>query len=268
MRSHREAPSSSRLRLGCLKQVCCELDCLRLLLSAGANPSAPDILGGCPLHYAAQLCGAPLAQGAVPGHALRILKELLNAKGTSVHVVDHEGRSPLLWAAAAGSPEAVIALIKAGAHVEAADRDGLTALHCAASRGNTGCIETLITLCGAAVDVIDCNGCTSLHYAATLGHADATSLLLDLDAAPDRQDRKGRTPAHCACAKGQLETVKILANHKANLWIRNIKGDLPLHDAVASGRRELVLYLLQLKDGFINSSGHDGKTLLHIAASP
>ncbi|XP_026477862.1 ankycorbin-like [Ctenocephalides felis] len=247
--------------------VCCELDCLRLLLSAGANPSAPDILGGCPLHYAAQLCGAPLAQGAIPGHALRILKELLNAKSTSVHVVDHEGRSPLLWAAAAGSPEAVIALIKAGAHVEAADRDGLTALHCAASRGNTGCIETLITLCGAAVDVIDCNGCTSLHYAATLGHADATSLLLDLDAAPDRQDRKGRTPAHCACAKGQLETVKILANHKANLWIRNIKGDLPLHDAVASGRRKLVLYLLQLKDGFINSSGHDGKTLLHIAAS-
>lgn len=57
---------------------------------------------------------------------------------------------------------------------------------------------------------LDCNGCTSLHYAATLGHADATSLLLDLDAAPNRQDRKGRTPAHCACAKGQLETVKIL----------------------------------------------------------
>lgn len=67
--------------------------------------------------------------------------------------------------------------------------------------------------------------------------------------------------------KRGLQNIYFAANHKANLWIRNIKGDLPLHDAVASGRRELVLYLLQLKDGFINSSGHDGKTLLHIAAS-
>lgn len=60
--------------------------------------------------------------------------------------------------------------------------------------------------------MIDSNGCSALHYAVTLGHADATRLLLDLEADPNRQDRKGRTPAHCGCAKGQLETVKILGN--------------------------------------------------------
>lgn len=54
---------------------------------------------------------------------------------------------------------------------------------------------------------IDSNGCTALHYAVTLGHADATAMLLDLGADPNRQDRKGRTPAHCGCAKGQFETV-------------------------------------------------------------
>lgn len=53
----------------------------------------------------------------------------------------------------------------------------------------------------------DSNGCTALHYAVTLGHADATYMLLDLGADPNRQDRKGRTPAHCGCAKGQFETV-------------------------------------------------------------
>lgn len=58
--------------------------------------------------------------------------------------------------------------------------------------------------------MIDSNGCSALHYAVTLGHADATRLLLELEADPNRQDRKGRTPAHCGCAKGQLETVKIL----------------------------------------------------------
>lgn len=118
-------------------------------------------------------------------------------------------------------------------------RDGLTALHCAASRGHTECINVLINLCGAPIDLIgkfnlirklfdqkifyimkklielnklnvtktDTNGCTALHYAVTLGHADATYVLLDLGADPNRQDRKGRTPAHCGCAKGQFETV-------------------------------------------------------------
>lgn len=33
-------------------------------------------------------------------------------------------------------------------------RDGLTALHCAASRGHTECIDTLISLCGAPTDLI------------------------------------------------------------------------------------------------------------------
>jgi len=73
-------------------------------------------------------------------------------------------------------------------------RDGLTALHCAASRGHTKCIELLVKLCGAQVDTIDSNGCTALFYAVTLGHADATVKLLDLGADPNRQDRKGRSP--------------------------------------------------------------------------
>lgn len=111
----------------------------------------------------------------------------------------------------------------------------MTALHCAASRGHTECINVLINLCGAPIDLIgnykfysdlkhksfnkknsllyknttDENGCTALHYAVTLGHADATYLLLELGADPNRQDRKGRTPAHCGCARGKFETVML-----------------------------------------------------------
>lgn len=146
-------------------------------------------------------------------------------------------------------------------------RDGLTALHCAASRGHTECIDTLISLCGAHTDLIDTNGCTALHYAVTLGHADATSRLLDLDADPNRQDRKGRTPAHCGCSKGQLETVKLLKERSANLWLRNARGDLPLHEAAASGRKELVQWLLEQRPNTINTTSNDGRSLLHIASS-
>ncbi|XP_058811952.1 uncharacterized protein LOC131676709 isoform X2 [Topomyia yanbarensis] len=249
--------------------VCGEVEALRAVLSAGSDVSVPDINGGSPLHYAAQMCGANY-EGKTPRAsaklALDILNTLLVHPDTSVEVEDKDGRQPLLWAASAGSAKAVLALIKAGAHVESADKDGLTALHCAASRGHTECIDTLINLCGAHTDQIDSNGCTALHYAVTLGHADATSLLLKLEADPNRQDRKGRTPAHCGCAKGQMETVKILHSKKGNLWLRNAKGDFPVHDAASSGRRQLVQWLLAMKPKHINTPSNDGRTLLHIAA--
>ncbi|XP_055373638.1 ankycorbin [Condylostylus longicornis] len=251
--------------------VCGEIEALRSVLQAGASVTKPDINGGSPLHYAAQMCGAhyegKLNQATSSKLALEILAILLNHPQSSVDVTDKDGRQPLLWAASAGSAKAVIALVKAGARVESSDKDGLTALHCAASRGHTECIDTLISLCGAPTDLIDSNGCTALHYAVTLGHADATSRLLDLEADPNRQDRKGRTPAHCGCAKGQLETVKMLKERGANLWLRNAKGDLPLHEAASSGRRELVEWLLDQRPKQVNTTSNDGRTMLHIAAN-
>lgn len=40
------------------KIVCGESEALRAVLNAGADVSMPDINGGTPLHYAAQMCGA------------------------------------------------------------------------------------------------------------------------------------------------------------------------------------------------------------------
>ncbi|KAH8326504.1 hypothetical protein KR067_009280 [Drosophila pandora] len=253
--------------------VCGEVESLRAVLAAGASVAKPDANGGTPLHYAAQMCGAThdskqqASSTASTKLSLEILGILLSHPQSSVDVQDKDGRQPLLWAASAGSAKAVIALVKAGARVESSDKDGLTALHCAGSRGHTECIDTLIGLCGAPTDLIDSNGCTALHYAVTLGHADATARLLDLEADPNRQDRKGRTPAHCGCSKGQFETLKLLKERGANLWLRNAKGDLPLHEAAASGRRELVEWLLSQRPKQVNTTSNDGRSLLHIAAA-
>ncbi|XP_066249413.1 inversin isoform X2 [Euwallacea similis] len=242
--------------------VCGETTALRSVLAAGAPVSTPDVHGGYPLHYAVQMCGGD--KDADLG--LQVLHTLLGHKDVNVSVEDGDKRQPLLWAASAGSAKAILALARAGAIIESSDRDGLTGLHCAASRGHTDCLDTLLTLCGASPDVIDSNGCTALHYAVTLGHADATALLLAHGADPNRQDRKGRSPAHCGCAKGQFETVKLIGGRGANLWMRNARGDLPLHEAAASGRRELVSWLLAMRPSQVNSRNNDGRTPLHMAA--
>ena len=108
-----------------VRLVCGEVEALRSVLSAGANVAIPDVNGGTPLHYAAQMCGAnydgKLGQSGSTKMALEILNILLAHPQSSVDVQDKDGRQPLLWAASAGSAKAVIALVKAGARVESAD---------------------------------------------------------------------------------------------------------------------------------------------------
>jgi len=107
--------------------VCGEIEALRAVLAAGANVAKPDVNGGTPLHYAAQMCGASYDSKLQSNSnssklALEILGILLAHPQTSVDVQDKDGRQPLLWAASAGSAKAVIALVKAGARVESADK--------------------------------------------------------------------------------------------------------------------------------------------------
>lgn len=105
--------------------VCGEIEALRAVLMAGADVSTPDINGGSPLHYAAQMCGANYDDKtgqASSKLALEILNILLKHPKSSVDVADKDGRQPLLWAASAGSENAVLAMIKAGARVESSDK--------------------------------------------------------------------------------------------------------------------------------------------------
>ena len=96
--------------------------------------------------------------------------------GVDILARDREGRDPLLWAAGAGSVSAIGALVREGARVDSQEKDGLTPLHCAASRGHADTISCLVTECGASPSVTDSNGCSPLFYAVTLGHADCTEV--------------------------------------------------------------------------------------------
>ena len=63
--------------------------------------------------------------------------EALIKAGASVKAADKEGRTALMWAARGGNVVAIEALVKAGASVEAADKDGKTALDFAKALSQT-----------------------------------------------------------------------------------------------------------------------------------
>ena len=118
-----------------------------------------------------------------------VLRKLLT-RGADPNVLDKDLRSPILWAASAGSVDAYLALVNYGAKNDSVDKDGLFALHCAASRGHKECLSILISLCGADVNAVDGNGCTALFYTVTLGYLQCTELLLEFGALPDTRDQR------------------------------------------------------------------------------
>ena len=213
------------------------------------------------------MCGPAEDQTSDKSRVFLVVLRKLLARGADPNVEDKDQRPPVLWAASAGSADAFLALVNYGASSDKVDKDGLAALHCAASRGHKECLSILITLCGADVNQRDGNGCTALFYTVTLGYVECSELLLGCGALTDIQDRKGRTPAHCGAAKGQLDTLRLLHSHGGDLAMENNKGELPLMDAVRSGRKDLVRWWLELHEDKVDKANRDGKTALHIAAA-
>jgi len=76
------------------------------------------------------------------------------------------GEPPLIIAARLGRAEALSMLLEGGAGTEGRDRQGRTALHCAARRGDAAMAGALLTDWGAHAMPRDRYGDTPVHVAA------------------------------------------------------------------------------------------------------
>src|SRR6187397_1709110 len=106
--------------------------------------------------------------------------------------------APLADAAMRGDLEAVRTLLKQGVEVNAAQGDGMTALHWAAEQGNVE-MAKLLVFAGAELDAITrIGGHTPLHVAAEAGSGAVVKVLLDGGANPRVTTSTGVTPLHFA----------------------------------------------------------------------
>jgi len=153
--------------------------------------------------------------------------------------------TPVADAARRGDLPALRALVDRGADVNAAQGDGMTALHWAAERGQAEA-ATLLLARGAAVGAVTRIGrYTPLHLAARGGHAAVVAALLAAKADPQALTTTGAVPLHFAAAAGNRDAVSALLDAGAAVDAREPQwGQTPLMFAAAAGRTEVVRALL------------------------
>ncbi len=143
-----------------------DLAAVRALVAKGANVSAPHGDGMTALHYAAQRGDSAM------------VTVLLRAKANVKAVTRIGGYTPLLVAAKTGNGAAVTALIKAGSDANALTTSGASALHFAAGAGDPVSVKALLDK-GVNANLREKEwGQTPLMFAAALGRAEAIRVLI------------------------------------------------------------------------------------------
>jgi ankyrin repeat protein len=154
-----------------------------------------------------------------------------------------DGMTPLAWAAAFGDRTAIVAeLLKRGADPNgAAQTKGPPVLCYFIRHGHRSkslaAVEAVLRA-GARLDASDRDGQTALHVAALVGampshSVRATRMLLDEGANPNLQDDDGRSALHCAVSTISVKTVDLLLAKGASVGLRDREGSTALHRAVA-----------------------------------
>lgn len=180
----------------------CNLPILKLILDAGAKLETP----GNQDHTA--LCVA------VHARQTACISELLRRGASSTVVAYGIGESgatttPLIAAVAAGSSEAVKALLDGGVDPNYVDRYQ-TALFAAVERGPE--LVKLLLAAKAEPNRIDEEGRTPLSYAAEAGKKEVVELLLAAKADPTLADKSERTPLlHAALHHKKEAAMALLA---------------------------------------------------------
>ena len=152
----------------------------------------------------------PLIHAAADGAGARVLRSLAAARA-DLEARDEQKRTALFVAAEVGNAEAVEALGRLGADVNATAYEGFecTPTNIAAQEGFVEVVEVLGRL-GADVNLAVLDGRTPMFEAAEAGHTAVIEALGRLGADVNRASKKGWTPLRIARHKGHSEAVKAL----------------------------------------------------------
>jgi ankyrin repeat protein len=195
----------------------------RHILFNGFGISAVGALWVSVLLHAAP--ASPVADAAQQGNN-GVVRALLK-QAADVNAAQPDGMTALHWAATRDDVELAQMLLYAGANVKATTRiNAYTPLLLAAKNGNRAVMDPLLDA-GADVNVRTSNGTTALMFAAASGNTDAVTVLLDHRADVNAKESvRGLTALMFAAAANRAAVVGVLAKHGADLKATTAVVDL------------------------------------------
>lgn len=170
---------------------------------------------------------APVADAAMRGDTAQV-RQLLR-DGADVNAAQGDGMTALHWAARHGDVSLTRMLLYAGARVDAVTRNGnYTPLHLASRNGRAPVVKVLIET-GANVNApTSAGGSTPLHLAAGNGDTETILALLEGGAKVDARDSAWtQTPLMWAAAYDRVDAVKVLLAHGADIAATSKVEDIP-----------------------------------------
>ena len=180
-----------------------------------------------------------------------------------VDVRDSDGVTPLMYAAAVGSTEAMKRLVAAGADVNAVNNLGSPALTWA-----TKDIDKVRLLLdhGANVNVVSKSGRTPLLVATMHDpSAEVVKLLAAHGADVLAADKLNANALHTAAVASDRDTLRLLIDAKVDVNARDAANFTPLMVAAANGSVEAVKLLLS-HGARVNDVSGDGEVIVHAPA--
>ena len=210
----------------------------------GARLSVMGTLLVSVLFFGATPPDSPVADAAMRGD-VEAVRALLQ-DGADVNAAQGDGMTALHWAAEAGDLEMVGMLLYAGANVQGVTRLGdYTPLHLASNAGNERVVAGLLEAGADASAYTTTGEVTPLHFAAASGSAASVEVLLGHGAAVNaRESVRGQTPLMLAAGLNRVEAVRVLLKNGADPSLRTEAIDIPARDRAdreSSARRDEVI---------------------------
>ena len=195
------------------------------------------------------------------------LLKLLHRNGAKIDQVDRDGKSPIITASlGTGDCDTVEWLIKQGVDVNNSNKDGLTAVHCAAEKNNLHLLK-LLHKHGANIHQVGSVSTSPIMSALQPpGGCKIVRWLIEQGVDINYCGEDHLTAAHVAANFGNLDVLKLLHKHGANIQLVRSDGfNCIMSTSDGTGDRDTMSWLIE--QGLdVNCCGEDHITAAHCAA--